>query len=127
MGLDFEGLRRSIEHRDPEAMLGFYAEDARLSISNASAPHAPPFELCGKAEIAKHLRAAFGQEASHRVTPEIVGGGRVTFLEVCQYQDGSRIMVETKLEVRGGKIVGQVDVVVEADFSYNVAEGTAPT
>ncbi len=110
-GLDFEGLRRAIEHRDPEVMLGFYADDARLSIANASAPHAPPFELCGKAEIAKHLRSVFNQNTSHRVAREIVGEDRVTFLEACQYQDGSRIMVETTLEVRGGKIVRQADVV----------------
>jgi hypothetical protein len=54
-GLDFEGLRWAIEHRDPEVMLDFYAEDARLTISNTSFPHASPFELYGKAEIAKHM------------------------------------------------------------------------
>jgi hypothetical protein len=30
---------------------------------------------------------------------------------VCEYSDGSRVVVETKLEVRSGKIVRQVDVV----------------
>jgi hypothetical protein len=66
-GLNFEALRLGIERCDPEFVLGFYAEDARLSIVNAVTPRAAPFELHGKAEIAKHLRATFGQEASHRV------------------------------------------------------------
>ena len=111
-GLDFEALKVGIERCDPDLVLGFYAEDAQLSIVNALTPHASRFELCGKAEIAKHLRATFGQEASHRVEREdIVGEDRVTFREACQYSDGGRIVVETTLEVRDGKIVRQVDVV----------------
>jgi hypothetical protein len=49
-GLDFEALRLAIERCDPGLMLGFYAEDARLSIVNAGAPQALPFELRGKAK-----------------------------------------------------------------------------
>ena len=110
--LDLEILYLGIESCDPDLLLGFYADDARLSIVNTETPHAPPFELCGKGEIAKHLRATFGQEASHRVEREdIVGEDRVTFREACQYSDGGRIVVETTLEVRDGKIVRQVDVV----------------
>jgi hypothetical protein len=30
--LDFEALRFAIERRDPDLVLGFYAEDVRLSI-----------------------------------------------------------------------------------------------
>jgi hypothetical protein len=66
-GLDFEALRYAIEHCDLDVMLGFYAEDAELSIVNAEAPRSFPFELRGKGEIAKYLRAVFGQETSHRV------------------------------------------------------------
>ena len=111
-GLDFEALRLSIERCDPELVLGFYAEDAQLSILLADAPQASPFELRGKAEIAKHLRAVFGQGASHRVErEEVVGEDGLTFREVCGYPDGSRIVVATTLEVRGDKIVRQVDVV----------------
>ncbi|HEX5700295.1 MAG TPA: nuclear transport factor 2 family protein [Rubrobacter sp.] len=112
-GFDFEVLRLGIERRDPDLLLGFYADDARLSIANAAAPKAPPFELRGKAEIAKHLWAAFGQGASHRVEGEEVVGevDEVRFREICEYPDGSRVVVETTLEMRGGKIFRQVDVV----------------
>jgi SnoaL-like domain len=90
-GLDFEALRRGIERCDPGLVLGFYAEDARLSIANAAAPQAPPFELRGKAEIAKHLRAVFGQEATHHVEREEVVGEEdgVRFREACEYPDGA--------------------------------------
>src|SRR5687767_221994 len=90
-GLDFEALRLGIERCDPDLLLGFYAEDAELSIVNVVTPHVSPFELRGKAEIAKHLRAIFGQEASHRVEREGVGEeDGVKYREECEYPDGSR-------------------------------------
>jgi hypothetical protein len=110
-GLDFGALRRAIERCDPDLILGFYSEDADLSIVNAQAQRSSPFELCGKAEIAKHLRAAFGQETSHRVEGEVLGEDRITFREACEYPDGGRVLVETTLEVRDGKILRQEDVV----------------
>jgi hypothetical protein len=123
-GLDFEALRLGIERSDPDLMLAFYAEDARLSIVNALTPHVSPFELCGKAEIAKHLRATFGQEASHRVERDAdVGEDRVMFREACEYSDGGRIVVETTLEAEGGKIVRQVDVVA-SDARAHSQEGS---
>jgi len=109
--LDFEALRHAIEHCDLNLLLGFYAEDAQLSIVNADAPYALPFELCGRAEINKHLQVVFSEETSHRVEREVVGEERVTFREACEYPDGSRVVVETTLEVRGGEIDRQVDVV----------------
>ena len=110
-GLDFEALRHAIERCDPDLILGFYSEEANLSIVNAQAQRSTTFELCGKAEIAKHLRAAFGQQASHRVEGEVVGEDRITFREACKYPDGDRVLVETTLEVRHGKILRQEDVV----------------
>ena len=111
-GLDFKALRRAIERWDLDLMLGFYAEDAELDIINAEARRTFAFELRGRAEIAKHLRAVFGQGASHRIEgEEVVDEDRVTFREACEYPDGNRVVVETTLEVLDGKIIRQVDVV----------------
>ena len=126
--LDFDALRYAIERSDPDLMLGFYAEEARLIIFNVHAPHAAPFELRGKGEIAKHLRVAFGQEASHRVERDAADGAdRVTFREACEYSDGGRVVVETTLEVRDGKIVRQVDVVAsDARANSQAGSGRGP-
>jgi hypothetical protein len=122
--LDLETLYLGIESCDPDLLLGFYADDARLSIVNTETPHAPPFELWGRGEIAKHLRATFGQEASHRVERDAaVGEDRVTFREACEYSDGGRVVVETTLEVRDGKIIRQMDVVA-SDARTNSQEGS---
>ena len=126
--LDLEILYLGIESCDPDLLLGFYADDARLSIVNTETPHAPPFELCGKGEIAKHLRATFGQEASHRVERDAaVGEDRVTFREACEYSDGGRVWIETTLELRDGKIVRQVDVVAnDAGTARQEGSGRGP-
>ena len=127
-GLDFEVLRLGIERCDPDLVLGFYADDAELSIVNADAPQYPPFELRGKSEIAKHLRAVFGQKATHRVEREVVGEDQVTFREACEYPDGGRVWVETALGVREGRIVRQVDVVsadTQADREGEIGQGPA--
>lgn len=128
-GLDFEVLRRGIERCDPDLVLGFYAEDARISIVDARASQSShPFELRGKAEIAKHLRAVYGQKASHRVGREaILGEDRVMFRETCGYPDGSRVLVETTLEVREGKIVRQVDVVAKGARAGAPPPGRPPS
>lgn len=110
-GLDFEALRGAIERCDLELVLGFYLDDAELSIVYASASQCAPFDLRGKAEITKYLRAVFGQGTAHRVEREVLGEDRVTFREACEYPDDNRVMVQTTLELRDGKIVRQVDVV----------------
>jgi len=112
-GLDFEALRRAIERWDLDHMLGFYAGDAELDIINAEAQRSFPFELRGRAEIAKHLRAVFDQGTPHRIEGEeiVVDEDGVSFREACEYPDGSRVVVETTLEVLDGKIIRQVDVV----------------
>lgn len=109
--LDFGGLRRAIERRDPETRLGFYADDAEVLISNADAPQCPPFELHGKAEIARYLWAVCDQKTRHRVELESSGEERVEFGETCQYPDGIGVVVNTTLELRDGRILRQVDVV----------------
>src|SRR4028118_1256907 len=116
-GLDFEALRLCIERCDPDPMLGFYADDVELSIVAADFPQTPFFELSGKSEVAKHLRAVYGRGASHRVERVVVDEGRVTFREACEYPDGSRVLVKTTLEVRGGKIGRQGDGVGEGGRS----------
>ena len=128
-GLDFEALRHAIEQCDLDLLPGFYAEDAHLSIVNADAQRSMPFELCGKGEIAKHLRAVYGQGASHRIEEEVVGEDQVTFREACEYPDGIQVWVATTLEVRDGKIVRQADVVAkhaQSDPAKEVSRGPPP-
>lgn len=110
--LDFGVLRGAIECRDPDALLGFYAEDAALRIEHASLPDGLAFELRGRARIERYLRAVCDQQMTCAVVGEPVFGERnVEFVEVCEYPDGARISVKTTLEIMGGRISRQLDVV----------------
>jgi nuclear transport factor 2 (NTF2) superfamily protein len=110
-GLDFEALRRAEEEHDLDSMLGFYADDAQISIVNRSTPPSSPFELHGKEEIAEYMRDVFSREMTHRVEQEVIGENRVAFNVACEYPDRTRVLAAENLEVRDGKIVRQVEVV----------------
>jgi hypothetical protein len=110
-GFDFDALRVAIEGKDPDLLLGFYAEDAELRILNADLPDGPAFELKGRAQIERYLRAACDQEMSCAVEGEVVlGEGSISFCEECKYPDGSRILVRTTLEIAEDRIVRQTDL-----------------
>jgi hypothetical protein len=110
--LDFGALRHAIERGDPASMLEFYADDAGVRVLNGGAVS---FEVGGKAEVAKYLRAVHARPAIHRVENEAVAEGRVHFEESCEYPDGARTVVATTLGVREGEISRQVDVVIGRD------------
>ena len=114
-GFDFAALRVAIEGGDPDLLLGFYTEDAELRIVNAALPDGPAFELKGRAEIERYLRTICNQQMTCLVEDEVVfGEGRITFGEVCGYPDGTRVVVQTTLELSSeGEIVGQLDVVTQ--------------
>jgi hypothetical protein len=108
-GFDFGTMRDAIERRDPETLEGFYDQDAELRVVNAAAPDGRAFRLRGKAEIGRYLRAMCLQRTSCVVEGEAQGEERVLFTLVCNYLDGSRISVETTLEIRAGMISSQLD------------------
>ena len=120
--LAFEALRRAIERGDPDAMLEFYADDAGVRVVDGGAVS---FELEGKAEVAKYLRAVHARPAIHRVENEVLAEGRVHFEESCEYPDGGRTVVATTLEVREGEISRQVDAVIGRNGRFTEPEQPA--
>jgi hypothetical protein len=109
---DFGALRHAIEGRDAEALIGFYAEDAELRVLNGDVPGDLAFELKGRTEIERYLRAVCDQQMSCLLEDEVVfSEGSIEFREVCSYPDGARVLVRTTLELDGeGKIRRQIDV-----------------
>ena len=109
-GLDFEALRRAYEQHDAELAIGLYADDAEVRIVDRNSPPSAPFEMHGKEEIAEYLRDVFSREMIHRVENEVIGEDRVALNVACEYPDGNRVLCAGNLEVRGGKIVREVEV-----------------
>jgi hypothetical protein len=109
-GFDFEAMRRAVEQLDADLLLSLYADDAQMKIVNKSATPSSPREIRGREEIAEYLRDVCGRAMTHRVEREVLGEERIAFNEECEYPDGTRVLAATTLEVRDGKIVGQVNV-----------------
>jgi hypothetical protein len=113
--LDFGAVREAIERKDPDALLGFYSEDAELRIVHEALPESKAFELKGRGQIERYLRAVCDQDVTCAVRGEAVYGERsVAFVEACSYPNGTPISISTTLEVRGGLISRQIDVVQRA-------------
>jgi ketosteroid isomerase-like protein len=114
-GLDFGAFRKAIGGKDPEALLAFYSEDADFQIVNAALPDGAAFELKGGTQIERYLRAVCDQEMSCLIEDEtVLGEGSVSFGQVCEYADGTRVSVRTTLEVTESLIGRQTDVVERA-------------
>jgi ketosteroid isomerase-like protein len=113
--LDFGTMRDAIERNDPDALLGFYSEDVELRIVHEALPEGRAFELKGRAQIERYLRAVCDQDVTCAVRGEAVYGERgVAFVEACAYPNGTPISISTTLEVREGLISRQIDVVQRA-------------
>jgi hypothetical protein len=111
-GLDFRALKGAIQGRDPGVLLGFYAEGAELRVVNPAHPRGHDFELRGRAEVGKYLRAVGDGRARRALKSGAVYGERaIAFVEECRYPDGAKVSVETMLEIEGGLIVRQIDAV----------------
>ena len=109
-GLDFETLRRAIEGRDADTLVGFYADDAEVRTVNRNTTPSSPQVLRGKEQISEYLRDVCGRAMTHRIEDEVVGGNRVAFNEACEYPDGTKVFTAMTLDVRDGKVVRQVNV-----------------
>jgi SnoaL-like domain len=114
--LDFGSLKAAIERSDAEALTEFYAEDTELRIVQAAHPDGPAFELKGKRQIGRYLRAVCEQEMSCSVEEgAVVGEARIELVEAISYPEGPPVSIATTLEVKGGLIVRHTAVVRRAD------------
>ena len=109
-GLDFEAMRCAIEGSDYEALVSFYADDAELRVVNKNTTPSSPMVLRGKAEISEMLRDVCGRAMTHHIEDEIVGEGRVSYNEACEYPDGLRVLGSTTIDLRDGMIVRQTNI-----------------
>ncbi len=114
---DFQALRRALEQSDAEALLGLYADDAEMRIVDRNSTPRTPFELRGKAAIEAFWRDICGRAMTHRVENEVIGPERVSFVEVCAYPDGCRVMAAMVLDLRGGRIARHLTVQAWDDVS----------
>lgn len=109
-GIDFTKLKMALEKSDAKSLLELYADNATMKIVDRNRPPSSPMVVEGKNNIDAFWRDVCSREMSHKVTQEVLGSDRISFIEECLYPDGCRVLSAMTLNLRGGRIVEHVTV-----------------
>ncbi|MFJ5262271.1 nuclear transport factor 2 family protein [Streptomyces sp. NPDC088387] len=104
-----EVLRRGIEG-NPDTLLALYADDAELRVVDRNSQPSRPMVLHGRDEISAMLDDIYSRDMTHKLENCVIQGDRAAFTESCQYADGVRVLAESMVSLRDGKIVEQTVV-----------------
>lgn len=107
---DTETLRRGIEGHTAATLLSLYADDATLRVVNRDSQPSRPRVLHGRGEIAEMLEDVCSRDMTHKLEGCVVQGDHVAYCESCQYRDGTRVLSESMITLRDGKISEQITI-----------------
>ncbi|MFF8594693.1 nuclear transport factor 2 family protein [Streptomyces sp. NPDC015220] len=105
---DTDTLRRGIEDHAASTLLSLYADDAEIRIVDRDTQPSRPKVLHGRDEIGSMLEEVYGRDMTHALEHCVVQGDHVAFLESCRYPDGVRVLAESMISLRDGKISEQI-------------------
>jgi ketosteroid isomerase-like protein len=107
-GFSTETLRRGIEGNTAANLLSLYADDAELRVVDRNTQPSSPRVLHGRDEIAELLNDVYSRDIkAHTLDECIVQGDRAAYTESCEYSDGVRVLSESMITLRDGKITEQ--------------------
>lgn len=102
-----ETLRRSIEGGTAAGLLSLYADDAELRVVDRNTQPSSPRVLHGRDEIGALLEDVYSRDMTHKLERCVVDGDNAAFSESCVYADGVRVLSESMITLRDGKITEQ--------------------
>ncbi|MEU2711249.1 nuclear transport factor 2 family protein [Streptomyces sp. NPDC007205] len=105
---DTEALRRGIEGNTGNTLLSLYADDAEIRIVDHNHQPSRPTVLRGRGQIAELLDDIYSRDMTHKLDQCVVQGDHAAFTESCQYGDGTRVLAESMVTLRDGKIASQL-------------------
>jgi hypothetical protein len=121
-GFDWAALKRALERSDAETLIGLYAEDAEMTIVDRNRPPSAPMRLAGRAAIEQFWRDVCARDMTHAVGNEVVGDGRLSFVERCAYPDGCHVVSAMTLELgNDGRIARHLTVQAWDEASCSTA------
>ncbi|MFJ4833521.1 nuclear transport factor 2 family protein [Streptomyces sp. NPDC088747] len=102
---DTEALRRGIEGQSAADLLSLYADDAEMRVVDHNTQPSHPMVRHGRAEIADMLDDVYSRDMTHKLEQCVVEGDHVAFTESCQYPDGAKVLANSMMSLRNGKII----------------------
>ncbi|MEU3982078.1 nuclear transport factor 2 family protein [Streptomyces sp. NPDC026672] len=103
-----ETLRRGIEGNTGNTLLSLYADDAEIRIVDRNTQPSHPKVLHGRPEIAAMLDDVYSRDMTHKLERCVVQGDRAAYSESCEYADGVRVLAESMITLRDGRIAEQI-------------------
>ncbi|MET9685788.1 nuclear transport factor 2 family protein [Streptomyces coeruleorubidus] len=104
---DKESLRRGLEGENPDILLSLYADDAEFRIVDRTTQPSHPKVLHGRDEISRMLEDVYSRDMSHKLERCVIEGDAAAYSESCEYADGVRVLSESMISLRDGKIAEQ--------------------
>ncbi|MFJ8079137.1 nuclear transport factor 2 family protein [Streptomyces sp. NPDC096205] len=101
-------LRRGLEGQSSQDLLELYANDAELRIVDRNTQPSHPKVMHGRSEIGAMLEDVYGRDMTHKLEGCVVQGDRAAYSESCEYADGVRVLSESMITLRDGKIAEQI-------------------
>ncbi|WP_330461334.1 nuclear transport factor 2 family protein [Streptomyces sp. NBC_00820] len=105
---DIETLRRGIEGDTGNNLLSLYADDAEIRIIDHNAQPSHPKIVRGRGEIAEMLDEVYSRDMTHHLEECVIEGTHAAFTESCEYADGTKVLSESMITLRDGKIGEQI-------------------
>ncbi|MFC5907930.1 nuclear transport factor 2 family protein [Streptacidiphilus monticola] len=105
---DADTLRRGIEGHTPETLLSLYRDDAEIRLVNRNATPSHPQIVTGRDAIGAMLTDVYSRDLTHKLEQCVIQGDTVAYSESCEYPDGLRVLSESMITLRDGKISKQV-------------------
>jgi ketosteroid isomerase-like protein len=106
---DLDLLKRSFESWDLETLLGLYDEDVEQIEMDEVTPPASP-RVRSRADLRQIFENGCKAGVKISVDNEVPGGDRVACTFTCAFDDGRRVVANSILDIRDGRIVRQFDV-----------------
>jgi ketosteroid isomerase-like protein len=106
---DFDLLKRSFESWDLEPLLALYDDDCeQIEMDEVTPPAAP--RVRHKDELRQIFENGCRAGVKIGVDNAVLGDDRVACTFTCAFDDGRRIVANSIIDVRDGRIVRQFDV-----------------
>ncbi|MDH6514582.1 ketosteroid isomerase-like protein [Streptomyces sp. SAI-208] len=106
-GFSTETLRSGVEGKSAANLLSLYADDAEIRVVDRNSQPSHPTVLHGRDQISAMLDDVYSRDMTHKLEQCVMEGDHVAFSESCLYSDGVRVLSESMLTLRDGKIVEQ--------------------
>jgi hypothetical protein len=107
---DLARLRRAIEARDAQTLVGMYAPDATVTIADRVDQPGSPRVLRGRGEIAAWIEDTCAREMTHAVKHSVADANGLAYCEACQYPDGTNVLCATVARLQDGLVADQTVV-----------------